>query len=160
MESPTAQIETLLPHRPPMLLIDTIVEQDEGRIVATRTFHRDEFFVQGHFPGHPIVPGVVLCECALQAGAALVGSLTSPPEATTADKRLPVVTRIDGVKFKQQVHPGQTVVIEARLTERLSDAFFLTGKISLDGKLAARLDFACTFVRAEVSTEDEHRGSG
>lgn len=133
------QIERLIPHRPPMRLLDEIVSRDATTIVCRKTFADDEFFVQGHFPGQPIVPGVIQCECCLQAGAILLSELT--PDLSES---VPVATRMDGVKFKRIVRPGDTVEVQATLNDQVGPAFFLTGKVMLEGKLAARLDFACT----------------
>ncbi|MCA9175747.1 MAG: beta-hydroxyacyl-ACP dehydratase [Planctomycetales bacterium] len=130
-------IEQAIPHRPPMLLLDAVLEIDPQRIVCRKTFREDEFFVQGHYPGYPLVPGVILCECTMQAGAVLLSQHTGD------EPGVPVATRMNEVKFKRMVRPGETVTIEAELVERLGDAFFLTGKVRCDGKLAARLDFAC-----------------
>jgi len=134
----TAAIQQALPHRPPMLLIDEIVSRSPTEIHCRKTFRADEFFVQGHFPNYPLVPGVILCECALQSGAILLS------DKVPAEGAVPVATRLDGVKFKQMVRPGDTIDILATLNEVVSSAYFLSGKISVAGKLAARLDFACT----------------
>ncbi len=133
-----AKIEAAIPHRPPMRLLDEIVEQTESRIVCRKTFRQDEYFVQGHFPDYPLVPGVIQCECCLQAGAILLSHLTP------GGGKVPVATRLDGVKFKQMVRPGDTVEVEAKLNDVVGTAYFLTGRVTLNGKLAARLDFACT----------------
>ncbi len=133
-----AAIEAAIPHRAPMLLVDEIVSQSETDIHCRKTFRPDEFFTQGHFPDYPLVPGVILCECALQSGAILLASKTPKTGA------VPVATRLDGVKFKQMVRPGDTIDIHATLNEVVSTAYFLSGKIFVSGKLAARLDFACT----------------
>lgn len=135
----TQEIERRIPHRPPMRLVDEIVSQDEKRIVCTKTFRPDEFFLQGHFPGNPVVPGVIQCESCLQAGAVLLADQDGYGEET-----VPVVTRMDAVKFKRIVRPGDTVEIEVTLNEQLSNAFFMTGQVRVNGKLAARLDFACS----------------
>lgn len=131
-----------IPHRPPMLLVERIVERSEDRILCEKTFRPDEFFVQGHYPGQPIVPGVILCESAMQTGAVLLS------DKADASAGVPVATRINEVKFKRMVRPGDTIRVEARLTERLADAFFMTAKITVDGQLAARLDFACAIAKA------------
>lgn len=133
------QIERLIPHRPPMRLLDEIVRLDEREIVCRKTFLSDEFFVQGHFPDYPIVPGVIQCECCLQAGAILLSEITPAIE-----DMVPVATRMDGVKFKRIVRPGDTVEIHATLKDHVSNAYFLTGKVLLNGKVASRLDFACS----------------
>ena len=122
-----------------MRLLDEIVSRDERRIVCRKTFREDEFFVQGHFPDNPIVPGVIQCECCLQAGAALLFDHFESEQDV-----IPVATRMDSVKFKRIVRPGETVEIEVTLNDHISNAFFMTGKIHLDGKVAARLDFACS----------------
>ncbi len=131
-------IENAIPHRPPMLLVDEIVSQTEKQIVCRKTFSDTDFFIQGHFPGFPLVPGVILCECCLQSGAILLSQFT-PQEGV-----VPVATRLDGVKFKRMVRPGETIQIEVTLNEVVSTAYFMTGKVLVDGKLAARLDFACS----------------
>lgn len=141
------RIEDAIPHRPPMRLLDEIVEESPGRIVCRKTFRHDEFFVQGHFPGYPLVPGVVLCECCMQAGAIVLSGQTSQPA------RVPVATRIDNVKFKRMVRPGDTVDVEATLNDSLGTAYYLTGKITIGGKLAARLDFACSVVDPDQGGE-------
>ncbi len=136
------EIEKRIPHRLPMRLLDEIVSEDEKRIVCRKTFGPDDFFVQGHFPNYPLVPGVIQCECCLQAGAILLQKFT--PEG---DDVVPVATRMDNVKFKNMVRPGDTVEVEVTLKEQLSNAFFLTGKMTCDGKTTARLDFACSVTK-------------
>ncbi len=133
-----------IPHRPPMLLVDTIVEQTADRIVCRKTFRSDEFFCQGHYPGNAIIPGVILCETALQTGAILLS------KQTTDSGGVPVATRLNDVKFKRIVRPGETITIEVTLTDRLADAYFMAGKVTVAGKLAARLDFACSVVKPSI----------
>jgi 3-hydroxyacyl-[acyl-carrier-protein] dehydratase len=135
----TAQrIEAAIPHRLPMRLLDEIIEETEDRIVCRKTFREDDFFVQGHFPEYPIVPGVIQCECCLQAGAIVLSRHT--PQSGV----VPVATRMDNVKFKQMVRPGDTIEVEVTLKESVGKAYYLTGKVTCRGKLAARLDFACS----------------
>jgi len=135
------QIQAAIPHRPPMLLVDEVVEQDESRIVCRKTFRPDEFFFQGHYPGHPLVPGVILCESAMQAGAVLLAKFVQGTEG------VPVATRLNEVKFKRMIRPGETIQIEVTLQERLADAFFMQARVTCDGKLAVRFDFACTIAK-------------
>jgi 3-hydroxyacyl-[acyl-carrier-protein] dehydratase len=137
------QILAAIPHRPPFLLIDEVVQQTDDAITCRKTFTADEWFFQGHYPNFPIVPGVLLCEACMQAGAVLLSKLVAGMDG------VPVATRANDVKFKKMIRPGDTVLIEAKLNERLADAFFMTGKVTCDGKLAARLDFACTITPAQ-----------
>lgn len=133
-------IESLIPHRKPMLLLDRVIELTDKHIHCQKTFSPDEFFLQGHFPNFPLVPGVILCECALQSGAVLLSKITPKQNA------VPVATRLDGVKFKRMVRPGETIDIDVVLNDSVPPAYFMTGKITVDGKLAARLEFACSVV--------------
>jgi len=138
-------IKAAIPHREPFLLIDEIVEQHENRIVCRKTFSGDEFWYRGHYPHFPITPGVLLCEAAMQAGAVLLSKLVESDGET-----VPVATRANNVQFKKMVRPGDTMLVEAELTERLANAFFLKAKITVDGKVAVRFDFACTMTKAET----------
>jgi 3-hydroxyacyl-[acyl-carrier-protein] dehydratase len=131
------QIEQAIPHRPPMLLVDEIVSRTEDTIVTKKTFRPEEFFLQGHYPGQPIVPGVILCEATVQSGAVLLSSLTAGASG------VPVLTRMNEVKFRRVVRPGETIEMTVKLNERLGDAYFLTGTAKVDGQTAARLEFAC-----------------
>ena len=148
-------IESLIPHRPPMLLVDELIELTSDSCLCHKTFRADEHFVQGHYPQNPIVPGVMLCEATMQAGAILLSYLAheaaedTTTDVRTAADRVPVATRLNDVKFKRIVRPGDTVALQVKLNERLADAYFLTGKVMLNGKLAARLDFACALANAD-----------
>lgn len=133
------QVKAAIPHREPFLLLDEIVEQTDSRIVCRKRFTGDEFWYRGHYPDFPITPGVILCEAAMQAGAVLLSKLVSGEGPS-----VPVATRADKVQFKRMVLPGETIQIETTLVERVSTAFFMTAKVTVDGKLACRLDFACT----------------
>jgi 3-hydroxyacyl-[acyl-carrier-protein] dehydratase len=149
------EIERAIPHRPPMRLLDEIVSRDESTIVCRKTFHAGDFFVQGHFPDYPLVPGVIQCECCLQAGAILLA------EQTPGDEDIvPVATRMDSVKFKRMVRPGDTVEVHVTLKERVSNAYYLTGKMLLDGKVTARLDFACSVTNPREAASGQDSASG
>jgi 3-hydroxyacyl-[acyl-carrier-protein] dehydratase len=129
-----------IPHRPPFLLLDEIVEQSGDRILCRKTFHGDEYFLAGHYPDYPLVPGVLLCEAAMQAGAVLLAAHMPGEPGGSA---IPVATRMNDVRFKQMVRPGETIELEVTLTERLANAFFLQAKVTTGGKLAVRFEFAC-----------------
>jgi 3-hydroxyacyl-[acyl-carrier-protein] dehydratase len=131
------EIHAALPHRPPMLLVDEIVERTEKRIVCRKTFRAEEFFFQGHYPDFPLVPGVILCESAMQAGAILLSQFL------VSGKGVPVATRMNEVKFKNMVRPGDTIEMTVELVERLANAFFLKAKVTKQGKLAVSFEFAC-----------------
>lgn len=138
------EIKTFLPHREPMLLVDSleeeIVSNENGEVTryAIGTYHvsGDEFFLQGHFPGYPVVPGVILCEMMAQTCALLLGE-------EIKNKR-PLYTGIDNVRFKRQVRPGDTVVLRSTITDRRQSIVFAKAEAQVDGKLCCRgnLSFA------------------
>ena len=142
------RILALIPHRPPMLLIDNILSLEGDDIVCQKTFQADEFFFQGHYPNQPIVPGIILCEAAMQAGSCLLSTKIAEDLNNDSSSKVPVATRLNNVKFKQLVKPGDTIELAITLTERVSSAF-LDAKITVGGKLATRFDFACTLAEAE-----------
>lgn len=110
MESPLPPAD-ILPHRPPFLMIDEVLRCDEKSIVAVRTFREDEEFFRGHFPGNPIVPGVLLIEGMAQALAYL--ALRGPASAV-------YLTGVDRARFRKPVVPGDRVEFEVRIEgERL-----------------------------------------
>jgi 3-hydroxyacyl-[acyl-carrier-protein] dehydratase len=127
-----------IPHREPFLLIDEIVEQSENRIVCRKRFTGEEFWYRGHYPEFPLTPGVLLMESAMQAGAVLLAKVV----ADNPDK-VPVVSRINNVKFKAMVRPGDTILLDVTLKEQVSGAFFMDATVLLEGKTAVAFDFAC-----------------
>jgi 3-hydroxyacyl-[acyl-carrier-protein] dehydratase len=89
------------------------------------------------------VPGVLLCEAAMQAGAVLLSKQSK-------GEGVPVAGRLNDVKFKRMVRPGDTIVLETTLDERMGDAFFLSAKVHCEGKLAVTLNFAVTLAKPET----------
>lgn len=137
-------IQQRIPHRDPFLWIDEVAEIGDGRIVARKFLDPQLDVFRGHYPHFPILPGVLQCEAAFQAGAILIAE-TEP----LAEGHVPVVTRVNNVKFRRPVRPGETMEIEARITERLANAFFLQATVRVERQTAARLEFACAAARLE-----------
>ena len=138
-------ITDLVPHRPPFLFIDDIVELSNERIETTWHADPQAPFFQGHYPGNPVMPGVLISECVFQAGAALMAfRLGDAAQAGT-----PVITRIRDAKFKRIVVPGETLRIGVDFDEELGDAVFLTGRVHVEEQLAVRLSFAAMVVSPE-----------
>ncbi len=135
-----------IPHRPPFLLIDEIVEQGDSLIVCRKKFTGDESWYRGHYPDYPITPGVILCEAAMQAGAVLLAQ-----HVQGGGGKVPVATRANNVQFRRQVLPGETVEIEVELTERLAEAFFMKARVRVGAALACRFEFACTLTAPHSS---------
>ncbi len=143
-----------IPHRPPFLLLDQVIQQSAESIVCSKQFTGEEFWYQGHYPSYPLTPGVLLCEAAMQAGAVLLSNVTVDAQGGAGlDGAVPVATRMNNVQFRAMVHPGDEITIDVELTERLANAFYMKAKVTnaTKGKLAARLDFACTVAPPEAS---------
>lgn len=133
------EIQKCIPHRPPFLWLDEVVEIDDRRIVAKKFIDPELDLFRGHYPDYPVLPGVLQCEAAFQAGAVLISRLL--PVSSGA---VPVATRLQNVQFRKMVRPGDVLEIEVELTERLAKAFFMKGKTSVNGQVTARLEFACS----------------
>jgi 3-hydroxyacyl-[acyl-carrier-protein] dehydratase len=133
------QILAAIPHRPPFLLVDEIVQWTDSRIVCTKIFTGKEDFFAGHYPGYPLVPGVLLCEAAMQCGAILLSK-----HFESQEKKIPVAAKMNDVRFKRIVRPGEVIRIEVELVERMADIFFLKAKVTVEDKTAVRFEFACT----------------
>ena len=123
-----------------MLLLDRIVSLEENAIVAEKQFRADEFFVQGHYPEFPLVPGVITCEALLQAGAALIAF----KRKSLPSDGVPVVARLSQAKFRKPLRPGDTISLSVKFVEEISTMYLLKGEALLDGKVAASLEFTCT----------------
>ncbi len=133
------EIQQHIPHRPPFLWLDEVVSINETSIHARKQVTADLDVFRGHYPEFPVLPGVLQCEAAMQAAAVLIAQ-----SMEAGGTKVPVATRMNNVQFRKLVRPGDTLDIEVTLTERLQDAFFLKGKVSVDGKVTTRLEFACT----------------
>ncbi len=143
MERP---VTDFLPHRPPFLFVTRVVEHDGDRLVAEWDVPHDLAAFEGHFPGEPVLPGVLISEFCFQAGAVLIYATS---ESDRGAPGVPVLTRISDAKFRKIVRPGETLRAEVTLTERLSTARYVTAKVTSAGKSVARLD--CVLAVAEPS---------
>jgi len=133
------EVTRLIPHRPPFLWVDKIVSSDPDTIITEKHFPADHEVFTGHYPGNPLTPGVLLCEAIFQSGALLMaqnGSESSPG-------LVPVLTRINNAKFKRNVLPGDTVSINVRIKEVISNVSILKGSLKVGGKTAVQVEFSC-----------------
>jgi len=138
-------IKHAIPHREPFLLVDEVVEQTDTRIVCRKRFTGEEFWYRGHYPDFPLTPGVLLCEAAMQAGAVLLAKFTADQDG------VPVVTRMNNVKFKAMVRPGDTVELHVTLKQQLSGAFYLDAQVKNGDKTAVTFDFVCKLAQAAAT---------
>ncbi|MBQ9812551.1 MAG: beta-hydroxyacyl-ACP dehydratase [Thermoguttaceae bacterium] len=134
-----------IPHRPPFLFVDQITEWLDDGILCAYRFKKDEYFFEGHYPGMPIVPGVILCESAMQAGAIYTARILSGVDDKKKTK-IPVVGRMNDVKFKNLVRPGQKIEQLVTLKEEMAGAYIFKAKITCEGKLAVSFEFIVTLI--------------
>lgn len=133
-------IKDLIPQREPFLFVDSILALRENSITTKYKVRGDEDFFKGHFPGRPIMPGVLLQEALFQSSAALL--------STRANKSpgLGVVTRVNQAKFKNMVVPGDELIMDVDIQEEIANAIFCKGKISVANKVVLVLEFAVASV--------------
>lgn len=130
------QIKEYLPHREPMLMVDEVEIIETGNVTGRYKIKDDEFFCNGHFPGNPIVPGVIQCEIMAQTCAFAIKDLLKGKTTLYAG--------INNVRFKNIVRPGDLCEISAKLTNQRGNLFFFEATLSVDGKLCSKgeLSFA------------------
>jgi len=132
------EIEKLLPHREPFLFVDEIVQADEKKIIAKHVFTEKEFFFKGHFPGYPVVPGVILVETMAQSGGAGLRKL-----GVLGDGSLFFLASVDKVKFRRQVKPGDEVRSEVENLRVSPKMIKQSGKAYVGEELAAEAEWMC-----------------
>jgi len=132
------QIKEIIPHRDHMLLIDEVESTDENKAIGHYTVRGDEWFLQGHFPGNPVVPGVILCEIMAQTCCILI--------AEKIKGRTPYFTGINKVRFRHVVLPGETIDLECSLIKEKNPFFFAEGKGYVNGKLCVSGEFSFALI--------------
>jgi beta-hydroxyacyl-ACP dehydratase FabZ len=147
------QIHEILPHRYPFLLVDKILEIEPGRrVVGLKNVTINEAFFQGHFPGQPIMPGVLIIEAMAQVGGVLLmRTLNASPE-----KKLLYFTGIDRAKFRRPVLPGDQLRFELELLHLRSRNGKMQARAYVEGKLVAEAELSCVVIE-QGSTQRSSR---
>ena len=128
------EIKEILPHREPMLLLDEVTLK-EGISTGKYTVRGDEFFLRGHFPEHPVVPGVILCEILAQSACVLL-------KDAIKSGQIPMYTGLDHVRFRAPVYPGDTIVTSCSILRIKKPFYFARGTVSVDGKVCVSAEFS------------------
>jgi beta-hydroxyacyl-ACP dehydratase FabZ len=141
------EIEAILPHREPFLLIDEVLELEPGkRVVARKTVRPDEWYLAGHFPGRPVMPGVLIVEAMAQVGGCLMlGTLDHP------ERKLVYFMGVDGVRFRRPVRPGDQLRIEVTVLQVRGGTCRMKGVASVDGKTVAEGEMLAQIVDREAT---------
>jgi 3-hydroxyacyl-[acyl-carrier-protein] dehydratase len=149
------EIQKILPHRYPFLFVDAIVEMERlKRVVGIKNVTINESYFQGHFPGQPIMPGVLIIESMAQTGGLLL--LQEVPDR---ENKLLYFVAVDGARFRRPVVPGEQLKVEMKVISWRGDFCKLEGRATVDGQLAAEATLMCKMVdrvpaaTVEVSTK-------
>lgn len=145
----TDDVLNAIPHRPPFLFVDEVVEQTEHSLTSRRHVPDTEAFFEGHYPNNPIMPGVIISEAVFQTGAILMSRLFA--DKLKADPTLvPVLSKIEKARFKSIVRPGDTLLITARFKESVSSFSFMDGSVTTeDGRRVMTVSFCVALVSAD-----------
>ena len=134
------EIMNILPHRDSMLLLDDVQNKDNTAI-GHYTIRGDEFFLNGHFPDNPIVPGVILCEMLAQSACVLMQNVMS-------EGKLPVYTGLNNAKFRSPVKPGDTVETKCHIKRAKHPFYFAEGTAGVDGQICVSAEFSFAIIGA------------
>jgi 3-hydroxyacyl-[acyl-carrier-protein] dehydratase len=136
------EIQQLVPHRYPFLLIDRIIERRPGeRAVALKNVTVNEPFFQGHFPGQPVMPGVLIIEAIAQTALVMISE--------EGGDKIPLFMGIDKARFRRQVVPGDQLRIEVEVSQMRRNVCRAHGLVTVDGEKAAEADILATLVDAD-----------
>lgn len=139
------EVYRTIPHRPPFLFVDEIVAEEGDSLTTTRVLRADETHFAGHYPGNPIMPGVLLCEAAFQTGAILLVKR----DGGDVGGRTPVLTRISDARFKNIARPGDELTIRVTWQEAHGRFHFLRGSITSGDRKILTVDFGLALIEEE-----------
>lgn len=149
-------VRDYLHHRSPYLLIDEVVELTDDQVIAGAEVQADAFFVQGHFPGAPVLPGAMMQEMTTQAAGVLIAANYNPMQQYDThdpyfnEYALGVLVKVKHGRYRGFARPGDTLTITATLDQRIGDLFDFSGKIQCEEKTIYRNQFQLTNMRSDM----------
>ena len=145
----TDEILQAIPHRPPFLFVDEVVEQSVDSLTAKKHVDASEAFFEGHYPGNPIMPGVLISEAVFQTGAIFLTRLLAE-ELDSDPDMVPVLTKIVDARFRSIVRPGDDLYITVKLKEKAGRFIFMAGGVKNgEGKRVMNVTFSVALAKAE-----------
>lgn len=145
----TDEILQAIPHRPPFLFVDEVVEQSVNSLTAKKHVDASEAFFEGHYPGNPIMPGVLISEAVFQTGAIFLTRLLAEELESDSDM-VPVLTKIVDARFRSIVRPGDDLYITVKLKEKAGRFIFMAGGVKNgEGKRVMNVTFSVALAKAE-----------
>jgi 3-hydroxyacyl-[acyl-carrier-protein] dehydratase len=136
-------IQGMLPHRYPFLMVDRVLDVDPGKSLrAMKNVTVNEPFFQGHFPGHPVMPGVMIIEAMAQSAGLLV-QLSAPPRAEGEPQAIFYLVKVDNARFNRIVVPGDQLIFEVELKRTLRNMAQYAARALVDGKEVASAEMLC-----------------
>ncbi len=148
------EIEALVPHRDPFLFVDEILKQSERSITTRWTIPTDADWFRGHYPGQPVMPGVLICEHVFQSGALFVSNALGGLEQADG---VPVLTKIEFARFRKILGPGSEVETKVQLDEQVGPGWFLSGRVMNEDKVALKIRFVLSQTGAMKRSFQEER---
>ena len=146
-----SQVTDLIPHRPPFLFVDEIVSHSGEGLIAKRTWRAEEDFYQGHYPGAPITPGVLLCESVFQTAACFM-ALKAAAAGAKPGEGVPLIAKISEVRFRNPVYPGDTTILEVKQKDAMGGFTMLSGQIKkIDGTRVMNVEFSVAWKTPEAA---------
>jgi 3-hydroxyacyl-[acyl-carrier-protein] dehydratase len=145
-----------LHHRPPYLLVEKVVSVSDSQIVTEKTVSENDFYIPGHFPGAPIMPGAMMQELTTQSAGVLIAARYNPMETfNTTDPfanefALGVLVKIKKARYRTFARPGQTLAVTVSLTEKLDSLFDFDAKIVVDGQTVMQNSFQLMNIESKV----------